>query len=76
MRGSMSKRGKPLVWSTIKDVAGVVLGSYAIDGRLMVVRSAVNGEEEWTQLGGSATSPETLARTILSEPKMREAAPD
>ena len=71
----MPKRSKPLIWTAVKDGGGSVLGSYAIDGRLIGVRSAANGEEEWTQLGGSAASPEALACTILSEPKMRKTEP-
>ena len=60
-----SKLKRPLEWREMSGEDGTVLGHYAIDGGMIVVRS-VQGWERRTQLG----NPEThagLARLILSE---------
>ncbi len=67
----MARKPKTLSWNVVQNDNGKTLGSYAVDVDLIVVKSAITGEEKTTQLGGSAAHPEALARLILSEADMR-----
>ncbi len=59
------KSKPPLVWTEVKNETEVVLGQYAIDGGMIIVRSA-KGWEKTTQIGNLAAR-NGLARLILSE---------
>ena len=60
------KRTEPLYWNdVIARNTGAKLGSYAIDGRMIIVRSAEGWEKPAMSSAGGAN--EGLARLILSE---------
>ena len=62
---SRGKRKQPFEWVDVTDNRGVALGRYAIDGRMIVVRSG-KGWEKRTQVG-NPEAVKGLARLILSE---------
>jgi hypothetical protein len=65
-----SRPKQPLDWTDVKSRDGAeVIGSYAIDGGMIIVRSA-EGWEKRTGKSGAGEN-ENLARIILSEPPPR-----
>ncbi len=58
-----------LIWTDVKDGEGAVLGRYAIERGMIIVRSA-KGWEKKTQVG-NLDAAGGLARLILSEPPPR-----
>jgi hypothetical protein len=64
----MARSKKPralLVWTDVVAIDGALRGRYAIDGRMIVVRSA-QGWEKTTQLG-NPDAQVGLAHMMLSE---------
>jgi hypothetical protein len=60
------KRTEPLYWNDVVDRDTMEkLGSYAVDGRMIIVRSAKGWEKSAMSSAGGAN--EGLARLILSE---------
>jgi hypothetical protein len=59
------KRKEPLHWNEVKSDSGELLGTYAIDGTIIIVRSAKGWEKQTGKSG--ANDNDGLARLILSE---------
>jgi hypothetical protein len=59
------KHSEPLYWADVKSDDGTVLGSYAVDRGIIIVRSATGWEKKTHSSAGG--SNEGLARLILSE---------
>ena len=59
-------RRQPQRYPVTSELNGVeIKGSYELDGKIITV--FYRDQSEATQLGGSASSPETLARIILEQ---------
>jgi hypothetical protein len=61
-----TRRSIPLSWTDVVSSTGEILGSYAIDGRIIIVRSAKGWEKR--AMASQSGSNAGLARPILSEP--------
>lgn len=67
MARKSSSRKEPLYWTEVRSGDGLLLlGSFAIDGRMIIVRHIDGWEKKTAKSAGGAD--EALARIILSEP--------